>query len=106
MNLSASDSSLVPCDMFLMSGDAIINESMLTGESVPVSKIPAKDEDLYQWRVSRTDNPKAVMYGGTRIIRIRGSLASDGQGQPALGLVTRTGQCISSVKQHESDVGH
>ncbi|KAF8919770.1 hypothetical protein CPB85DRAFT_1373089 [Mucidula mucida] len=91
VNLSTSDSSIVPCDMFLLSGDAIINESMLTGESVPVSKVPAKDDDLFKWRESRVDNPKAFMYGGTHIIRIRGSLAAEGQGQPALGLVVRTG---------------
>ena len=39
----------LPADMFLLSGDAIVNESMLTGESVPVSKIPIKNEDLAAW---------------------------------------------------------
>ena len=94
VNLSTSDSTLVPCDMFLLSGDAIVNESMLTGESVPVSKVPVKDDDLLKWRESRTDNPKAFMYGGTRVIRIRGNITSTGEGQPALGLVTRTGEFI------------
>lgn len=79
--------------MFLLSGDAIVNESMLTGESVPVSKSPAKDEDLARWRDSREENAKAFMYGGTRVVRIRGTMTADpGQGRPALALVARTGK--------------
>lgn len=79
--------------MFLLSGDAIVNESMLTGESVPVSKIPVKDEDLLNWKENQPENPKTYMYGGTRVIRIRGALSSDGGlGRPALAMVARTGE--------------
>ncbi|KAK0504701.1 hypothetical protein EDD18DRAFT_1126008 [Armillaria luteobubalina] len=92
VNLSSSDFTLIPADMFLLSGDAIVNESMLTGESVPVSKIPVKDEDLLNWKGNQPENPKAYMYGGTRVIRIRGALGSDGgPGRPALAMVARTG---------------
>ncbi|KDR75783.1 hypothetical protein GALMADRAFT_97655 [Galerina marginata CBS 339.88] len=91
VNLSTSQFSLVPADLFLLSGDAILNESMLTGESVPVSKTPLKDDDLLKWRDQKAENPKAFLYCGTRVVRIRGTYTSDGQGRPALALVARTG---------------
>ncbi|OBZ67235.1 hypothetical protein A0H81_12899 [Grifola frondosa] len=85
----------LPADIFLLSGDAIVNESMLTGESVPVSKIPAKNEDLVRWKDDEDvnhDSMKSFLYAGTRVVRIRGALTVDGRpGTPALGLVVRTG---------------
>ncbi len=95
INLSTSQLSAVPADLFLLGGDAIINESMLTGESVPVSKIPMKDDDLNKWREEKQENPKCFLYGGTRIVRIRGPYTQDGNGKPATALVARTGECHS-----------
>ena len=87
--------SVFPADMFLLSGDAIVNESMLTGESVPVSKIPVRDIDLAKWK-SSTDVPpelaKSFLYAGTKVVRVRGSMGLDGNTTgPALALVVRTG---------------
>lgn len=85
----------LPADMFLLSGDAIVNESMLTGESVPVGKVPARDEDLARYKDGKDitgDMSKSFLYAGTRVVRMRGSLAPDGSPRtPALGLVARTG---------------
>ena len=94
VNLSSSNFSLVPADLFLLSGDAIVNESMLTGESIPVSKIPIKDDDLTKWRENKEENAKAFLYGGTRVVRIRSAIMSDGQARPALALVARTGKLL------------
>lgn len=91
INLSIAQFTTVPADLFLLGGDAIVNESMLTGESVPVSKIPIKDEDLTRWRDDKDEASKSMLYGGTKIVRIRGGLTPDGQGKPALALVVRTG---------------
>lgn len=87
--------SFIPADLFLLTGDTIVNESMLTGESVPVNKTPASNEDIAKWKdsddVSR-ESAKSFMYCGTRVVRVRGSLASDGSTKnPAVGLVVRTG---------------
>ena len=90
---------VVPADMFLLAGDTIVNESMLTGESVPVSKIPIKDEDVARWQ-EMTDISgevtKSFLYAGTRVIRVRGGLTTDGSnGPPALGLVVRSGERLT-----------
>ena len=99
VNLSELRAPLFPADMFLLSGDAIVNESMLTGESVPVSKISSKDEDITRWRDLKDiqgDLAKSFVYAGTRVVRIRGALGFDGGvARPALGLVVRTGNiCV------------
>ncbi|CAK5281584.1 unnamed protein product [Mycena citricolor] len=92
INLSSSQMSLIPADLFLLSGDAIVNESMLTGESVPVSKVPVKDEDLLRWLDVKEETAKSFLYAGTRVVRIRGTFSADGSlSQSALGLVARTG---------------
>ncbi|KAI5123953.1 hypothetical protein M0805_006366 [Coniferiporia weirii] len=95
VSLSKPALSIFPADIFLISGDAIVNESMLTGESVPVSKVPIKDADLAKWKDSSeiiSENAKSFLYAGTRVVRIRGSMSADGSiGGPALGLVVRTG---------------
>ncbi|KAH8119391.1 Ca-transporting ATPase [Phellopilus nigrolimitatus] len=87
--------SIFPADMFLLSGDAIVNESMLTGESVPVSKIPIKDADMARWKDGldlTSENAKSFLYSGTRIVRVRGSMTTNGTTNgPALAIVIRTG---------------
>ncbi|TBU30250.1 P-type ATPase [Dichomitus squalens] len=95
VNLLEPPLATLPADMFLLSGDAIVNESMLTGESVPVSKVPIKNDDLAKWRDTTDivgDMAKSFLYSGTRVVRIRSGLTTDGRtGAPALGLVVRTG---------------
>ncbi|SCV05899.1 LANO_0H17634g1_1 [Lachancea nothofagi CBS 11611] len=90
-----SDPSLnsFPCDSMLLSGDCIVNESMLTGESVPVTKLPATDDTMYQllddFQNTQISNllAKSFLFNGTKIIRVR-----IGAGQStALAMVVRTG---------------
>jgi cation-transporting P-type ATPase 13A2 len=92
-----SDPSLtqIPCDSLLLAGDCIINESMLTGESVPVSKTPATDENLALLDLSATsvhpDVAKNFLYCGTKIIRAKRPQDDGDDEAAALAVVVRTG---------------
>jgi cation-transporting ATPase 13A2 len=87
--------SLFPCDGLLLSGDCIVNESMLTGESVPVSKIPATDAAIQVLDIGASSVPseltKYFLFSGTKIIRARRPQNGDGEESVALALVLRTG---------------
>ena len=86
----------IPCDGLLLSGDCIVNESMLTGESVPVSKTPADDESLQLLSLASAsihpDVAKHVLFSGTKIIRARRPQEGNTDDEAsALAMVIRTG---------------
>ncbi|KAI1355041.1 hypothetical protein F5Y01DRAFT_272143 [Xylaria sp. FL0043] len=92
-----SDPSLTqfPSDSILLSGDCIVNESMLTGESVPVSKIPATNETLQIMNLgASTISPEAArhfLFCGTKIVRARRPHDNRDDEAVALAMVVRTG---------------
>lgn len=88
--------SQIPCDSLLLSGDCILNESMLTGESVPVSKIPCTDEALELLSLSSAtihpDVARHLLFCGTKIIRARRPQKGDNDDEAsALAMVVKTG---------------
>ncbi|KAF3479587.1 P-type ATPase [Arthroderma uncinatum] len=92
-----SDPSLsqIPCDCLLLSGDCIVNESMLTGESVPVSKFPVTDHSLAQLNLAATSVDPSVarhfLFCGTKLIRARRPQDPADDEAAALAMVVRTG---------------
>nr|XP_048720435.1 polyamine-transporting ATPase 13A3 isoform X3 [Caretta caretta] len=71
-----SNGTIMPCDAVLVSGTCIVNESMLTGESVPVTKTnlpnPAEDpkamgDEIYSPEVHK----RHTLFCGTNVIQTR-----------------------------------
>ncbi|KAL1132364.1 hypothetical protein AAG570_010319 [Ranatra chinensis] len=57
------------CDALLMTGTCIVNESVLTGESTPVTKTPALHQNE-EYDPTSTHS-RHTLYGGTQIIQTR-----------------------------------
>jgi len=73
---------IMPCDVCLLSGSCIVNEAMLTGESIPVIK-NAIPEILEEYDPQR--DAKYTLYGGTKVIQKR-----ETDEKKVLGVVIRT----------------
>uniref|UniRef100_A0A1I8IKA6 Cation-transporting ATPase n=2 Tax=Macrostomum lignano TaxID=282301 RepID=A0A1I8IKA6_9PLAT len=72
---------LMQCDAVLIAGNCIVNESMLTGESVPLLKTPIPSVDS-QFSLKR--HAKHILFCGTKVIQTRHS-------EPVRAVVVRTG---------------
>lgn len=57
------------CDAVLLSGNCILDESMLTGESVPVTKtpLPCKKDLIYDTK----EHARHTLFSGTKVIQTR-----------------------------------
>ncbi|KAJ2559165.1 hypothetical protein EV175_000463 [Coemansia sp. RSA 1933] len=86
----------LPCDAVLLEGECIVNESMLTGESVPVAKDPVDPSVFGKMRLASStfgsDIAKHVLFSGTKLVRVkRAALGFGGSRWLSLEQSTPTG---------------
>uniref|UniRef100_A0A3P9IIQ1 Polyamine-transporting ATPase 13A2 n=1 Tax=Oryzias latipes TaxID=8090 RepID=A0A3P9IIQ1_ORYLA len=88
---------LMPCDAALLVGECLVNESMLTGESVPVLKTPLPSGDV---TYSADGDRRHTLFCGTQLIQAKGG-GPGGSGAVAVvtntGFFTAKGHLVSSI---------
>ncbi|NWH69809.1 AT132 ATPase, partial [Piaya cayana] len=85
------DGMLVPCDAALLTGECMVNESMLTGESVPVMKTPLPAGSQAASTVySPEEHRRHTLFCGTQVIQAKSYVGGE-----VLAVVTRTGFCTA-----------
>lgn len=98
----SKDEALVPCDVVLLRGTCIVDESMLTGESVPQMKESLENcnWDMQQELDPEGDGKLFCLFGGTKIIQTtsptKGSMRASDNG--CIGYVNRNGFNTSQGK--------
>ena len=81
--VSVTENWILPCDLVIVQGSTVVDESMLTGESMPVQKfpIPATATEPYD---ALGAGRKHTLFSGTKVL-------SSGRNEAIWGLVQLTG---------------
>ncbi|KAJ2748000.1 hypothetical protein GGI20_000087 [Coemansia sp. BCRC 34301] len=110
IDLADANFAALPCDAVLLEGDCVVNESMLTGESVPESKSPLEhtsrvlqDIDMSAHTL-KPSMSRHILFAGTHIVRVRkvssnygkqATSCTDTLNLRATAMVLRTGFCTT-----------
>lgn len=60
----------VPADCVIIAGEVVVDESMLTGESVPATKLPISEKDIF---FAFAESKIHLLHAGTEVVQTRSS---------------------------------
>eukprot|EP00960_Hanusia_phi_P028454 747419-Hanusia_phi.AAC.5 len=100
-----SSAMAAPCDLLLVRGSCVVDESMLTGESVPMLKSPPSCEELEEAERRRADKlscdkclSASLVRGGTKITEVISSPSCQASAVVVrTGYMTAKGQLVRSI---------
>jgi magnesium-transporting ATPase (P-type) len=81
-----SASHVMTCDAVLLNGTCIVNESMLTGESIPIIKTPLPQPETNYELYDVETHKRHTLFSGTQIVQTRSQ-----NSERILAVVIRTG---------------
>lgn len=77
---------VLSCDILILNGTVAVDESILTGESLPQIKSPI-DKKYYENVLNVNEFKNSILFAGTNIL----SVNSEDSNEKAVGIVLKTG---------------
>jgi len=68
-NVNNDSHKLLPCDLLLLSGGCVVNEAILTGESIPQIKDSIEREELGEILDIKSKHKNSVLFCGTEVLQ-------------------------------------